>query len=138
MKSGPFTLVGTSLTGKTIGIMGLGRIGFATAKRFKAFDTEIIYSSRTEKEEGKSIGAKFVTFDKLLTDSDIIIITSSFNDDTKGIFNKEAFEKMKTTAFIVNTSRGGLINQPDLIEALKVLIVTSVPLKRIVLKLYLN
>ena len=87
--------------------------------------TEIIYSSRTEKEEGKSIGAKFVTFDQLLTDSDIIIITTSFNDDTKGIFNKEAFEKMKTTAFIVNTSRGGLINQPDLIEALKVLIVSK-------------
>ena len=114
-------MVGTCLGGKTIGIMGLGRIGFATEKRFKAFDTEVIYTSRNEKEEGKSIGAKFVQFDQLLKDADIIIITSSLNEDTKGMFNKEAFEKMKKTAFVVNTSRGGLIVQDDLIDALKVI-----------------
>jgi len=119
MKSGPFTMVGTSLGGKTIGIMGLGRIGFATAKRFKAFDTNVIYSSRTEKEEGNSIGAKFVDFNQLLKEADIIIITSSLNEDTKGIFNNDTFKTMKNTAFIINTARGGLINQDDLIQALK-------------------
>ena len=59
-------------------------------------------------------------FNQLLKEADIIVITSSMNEDTKGIFNKEAFKTMKNTAFIINTSRGGLINQEDLIEALKV------------------
>ena len=71
------------------------------------------------KEEAEGL-ADFVTFEELLGQSDIIIITASFNESTRGIFNKAAFDKMKKTAFIVNTSRGGLINQPDLIEALKV------------------
>ena len=59
-------------------------------------------------------------FNQLLKEADIIIITSSMNEDTKGIFNKEVFKTMKNNAFIINTSRGGLINQEDLIEALKV------------------
>ena len=118
----PFWLAGTCLNGKTIGIMGLGRIGFATAKRFKAFEVDkILYTATKEKEEAKEIGAEFVSFDKLLCDSDIIVVTAAFNQSTKGIFNKDAFAKMKKTAFIINTSRGGLINQPDLIEALKVI-----------------
>ena len=61
-----------------------------------------------------------MAFDKLLSDSDIIVITAAFNDSTKGIFDQEAFKKMKKSAFVVNTSRGGLINQPDLVQALKV------------------
>lgn len=116
----PFWLVGTCLAGKTVGIMGLGRIGYATAKRFNAFDVKkIIYTASKEKDEAKAIGAEFVTFDKLLTEADIIIVTAAFNEATKGIFNRDAFNKMKNTAFIVNTSRGGLINQDDLVEALK-------------------
>ena len=71
------------------------------------------------KKEAEGL-ADFVTFEELLAQSDIIIITASFNESTRGIFNKAAFAKMKKTAFIVNTSRGGLINQPDLVQALKV------------------
>lgn len=100
--------------------MGLGRIGFATAKRLQAFDVQkIIYTASKEKEEAKAIGAEYVNFDQLLTNADIIIVTAAFNDSTRGIFNSAAFDKMKKTAFIVNTSRGGLINQEDLVEALK-------------------
>ena len=115
----PFWLVGSCLADKTIGIMGLGRIGLATAKRLKAFEpAKIIYTATKVKDEADGL-AEMVSFDQLLNQSDIIIITASFNESTKGIFNKDAFAKMKKTAFIVNTSRGGLINQPDLIQALK-------------------
>ena len=115
----PFWLVGSCLADKTIGIMGLGRIGLATAKRLKAFEPKkIIYTATKIKDEANGL-AEMVSFEELLTQSDIIIITASFNESTKGIFNKDAFAKMKNTAFIINTSRGGLINQDDLIQALK-------------------
>ena len=89
-------MLGTCLTEKTIGIMGLGRIGYATAKRFKAFEPQkIIYTATKEKDSGKSIGAEFVNFDQLLGDSDIIIVTAAFNESTKGMGRKFNFTRIK-------------------------------------------
>ena len=114
----PFEMVGTNLKGKTIGIMGLGRIGLAVAKRFSGFEIgKIIYTATKPKPEAGHL--EHVTFEKLLADSDVIIITCAFNEQTKGIFNMDAFKKMKNTAFIVNNARGGIIQQDDLVEALK-------------------
>ena len=62
---------------------------------------------------------QYVDFEQLLAESDVIIVTAAYNEKTKEIFNREAFKKMKKTAFIINNARGGLIQQEDLVEALK-------------------
>ena len=98
--------------------MGLGRIGLAVAKRFSGFEIgKIIYTATKAKPEAGHL--EHVTFEKLLADSDVIVITCAFNEQTKEIFNKDAFKKMKNTAFIINNARGGIIQQDDLVEALK-------------------
>ena len=101
--------------------MGLGRIGKTLAKRAKAFDMEIIYYNRKkipEKEE-KKLGIKYVTFDKLISKSDIISIHVPHTAETNQIFNMKVFKKMKKTAFLINTSRGKVVNEKDLVTALK-------------------
>lgn len=114
----PFFLVGTSLTGKTVGILGMGRIGLATAKRLSGFEVgKIIYNGKHEKPEAEAY--EFVSFDQLLAESDVLIVTSALNEETREIINWEAFKKMKKSAFLINTSRGGLVQQDDLVKALK-------------------
>ncbi len=109
--------LGNNLFGKTVGLVGLGRIGAAVAERLKPFKVkEILYSSRSDKD---SVVAKRVEFSQLLQNSDVVVITCSLNDSTKGLFNKEAFDMMKPTACLINISRGAIVNQPDLIQALK-------------------
>ena len=115
-------MVGSTLSGKTVGIMGLGRIGLATAKRIAAFEPgRIIYTATKQKIEAEAmLNVEFVSFEQLLADSDVILINSALTKDTEGIFNSVAFKRMKKSAIIINTSRGGLINQDDLVQALKV------------------
>ncbi|CAI2169317.1 17900_t:CDS:2 [Funneliformis geosporum] len=117
----PTWMLGTQLTNKTIGIVGLGRIGSATALRLKPFignEGKIIYSSRTEKSEAASIGAIKVEFDVLLRDSDVICICCAMNEETNEMFNYEVFKKMKKNVVLVNTARGKIIRQEDLCRAL--------------------
>lgn len=116
----PFKDLGFDLKGKTLGIFGLGRIGFDLAKSAKgAFDMPIIYHNRSKNEEAeKELGAKYVSFDELLQRSDVISVHANLNEENKGIFNKETFEKMKPTAIFINTARGSLHNEVDLIAAL--------------------
>ena len=86
------------MTNKTIGIVGLGRIGIATAHRLKPFmgiNGKIIYSGRTDKPEAENLGAIKVDFDKLLRESDVICVCCSLNEETKGMFDYDAFKKMK-------------------------------------------
>lgn len=111
---------GIELYNKKLGIFGLGRIGIEMAKKCKAaFNMEIIYHNRQPKPElEKEIDAKYVSFDELLQNSDVISIHSSLNDSTKGIFNQAIFDKMKKTSIIVNTARGPIINQEDLYNTL--------------------
>ena len=113
-------LCGAGLAGSTVGIVGLGRIGLAVAKRLIPFNiSQLLYSGRQPKEEGKEVGGKFVQLDELLSQSDFVIATCAMTAETAGMFNKEAFSKMKKTAIFVNSSRGGIVNQEDLYEALK-------------------
>jgi glyoxylate reductase len=112
--------LGIELKNKTLGIFGLGRIGIEMAKRCKgAYNMNVIYHNRKRNESAeKELGAKWVSFDELLQQSDVLSVHSMLSEETKGIFNKSAFSKMKSNAIFINTSRGGVHNEPDLIEAL--------------------
>ena len=118
---GAFDYVGFDLQGKTLGIIGLGRIGRTLAKRASAFDMKINYHSRkrVSKTLEKTLGVKFASFEKIITESDIISIHVPHTKQTEHMFNADVFRKMKNTAFLVNTSRGKVVNEKDLIIALK-------------------
>ena len=118
---GAYDYVGLDLQGKTVGIMGLGRIGKTLAKRAKAFDMKIIYHNRKQisKIEEKKLGVKYTTFDKLITQSDIISIHVPHTKETNQMFDMKIFKKMKKTSFLINTSRGKVVNEKDLAIALK-------------------
>jgi len=117
----PNAHLGIELAGKTLGILGLGRIGFEMAKRCKgAYNMNIIYHNRHRNFLAEKIlGARLVSFDELLRESDVISVHCSLTDDTRGIFNKDAFCLMKPKAIFINTARGPVHNEPDLIEALE-------------------
>ena len=118
---GAHDYVGFDLQGKTLGIMGLGRIGKTLAKRAKAFDMKIIYHNRNRisRNEERKLGVKYVAFNKLITQSDIISIHVPHTKETNQIFNMKILKKMKKTAFLINTSRGKVVNEKDLVTALK-------------------
>lgn len=113
-------LCGKQITGCNVGIVGLGRIGLAVAKRLQPFGVaKFLYSGNSKKEWASEVGAEFVSFDDLLRSSDFVVACCSMNAQNKGLFDKKAFAKMKTDAIFINSSRGVLVNQEDLYEALK-------------------
>ena len=116
----PNANLGFEFNKKTLGIFGLGRIGMAMAKRCKgAYDMNIIYCNRKSNAEAERLyGAKQVSFDELLANSDVISVHSALNKETREIFNKDAFGKMKRSSIFINTARGGVHNEKDLIDAL--------------------
>ena len=118
---GAYDYVGLDLQGKTLGIVGLGRIGKTLAKRAKAFDMKIIYYNRKQisKANEKKLGVKYTTFNKLITKSDIISIHVPHTNETNQMFNMKIFKKMKKTSFLINTSRGKVVNEKELAIALK-------------------
>ena len=111
---------GIELFGKTVGIMGTGEIGVATAKIFKAFGCEVIGWSRSENEAFKTLGAKYIA-DKqeFFAAADIVSVHLPLNKDTKGIIGKKELAAMKMTAVLVNTARGAIVNEGELIAALE-------------------
>lgn len=117
----PDMLLGTELSGKTLGIIGLGRIGLAVAKRAKAFGMDIIYYNRNirsaELDEKENI--YYQPFEELLKSADFISIHTSLNDYSKHLITEKELKLMKKTSFIINTSRGECIKEFDLVEALK-------------------
>jgi glyoxylate reductase len=117
----PLKNLGVELSGKTLGIFGMGRIGMVMAQRCRgAFNMNLLYHNRTRNAEAEKVfGARYVSFDELLQESDVLSVHSMLSDETKGIFNKAAFSKMKRTAIFINTSRGSVHNEEDLIEALQ-------------------
>lgn len=117
----PLKNLGFELSGKTLGIFGLGRIGSIMAMRCKgAYGMQVIYHNRNRNLQAeKETGARYVDFDTLLRESDVLSVHSALTPETKGLFNKQVFAKMKSTAVFINTSRGGVHNETDLIEALQ-------------------
>ena len=118
---GAHDYVGYDLQGKTLGILGLGRIGKTLAKRAKAFDIKLVYHNRNKisKNLEKKLGIKYVSFSELIKSSDVISIHVPHTSETNHLFNMKIFEKMKKTSFLINTSRGKVVNEKDLARALK-------------------
>ena len=106
----------TEVNGKTLGIVGAGHIGMEVIKVAKALSMNILVHTRTPKADGD--GVRYVSLDELLENSDYITLHCPLNDQTKHMINKETIGKMKSSAVIINTGRGPLINEADLCEAL--------------------
>jgi len=104
------------LSGKTLGIIGYGKIGRAVAKIAVAFGMNILISGRTQPKEIEN--NQWVTLDNLLSESDVVTVHCPLNNDTKELINAVSLGKMKPTAFLINTSRGPIINEKELSEAL--------------------
>ena len=106
----------TEVNGKTLGVVGAGLIGMEVIKVAKALGMNILVYTRTPKADGD--GIRYVSLDELLENSDYITLHCPLNDQTKHMINKETIGKMKSSAVIVNTGRGPLINEAELCEAL--------------------
>ena len=116
----PQLLLGIELTGKTVGIIGAGRIGFAAAKRLKPFGTKIIYFDRNRREKFENeLGAKKVTLNSLLKKADIISIHLPLSKETHHLLDKTNLKLMNRNAVLVNTSRGEIIDEKFLISLLQ-------------------
>lgn len=106
------------LTGKTMGIIGYGRIGKSTAKLAQAFGLKVLAYNHNPVKEEETDTLKFVELDELLACADVISLHCPLTEDTKGMINKKTISKMKDGVIIINTSRGQLIMEEDLAEAL--------------------
>ncbi len=112
----PDLLMGTDIHSKTIGVVGMGRIGQAMAKRANGFDMNVIYYDK-EGDLGLQ-NAKYVDFEELLAKSDYVSLHVPLLDSTKHLINKEALARMKQSAILINTARGEVIDEAALVEAL--------------------
>ncbi|KAI8795353.1 glyoxylate reductase/hydroxypyruvate reductase [Biomphalaria glabrata] len=116
----PMWLCGTELTGKVLGIYGLGRIGFNVGRRLKPFGfSKIYYTDVQEVSYAKDIDAEFINFEGLIQKCDFICVCCNLTPQTRHMFNADVFKKMKRNAILINTGRGGVIDHEALTEALK-------------------
>ncbi len=116
----PELLLGMELRGKTIGIVGAGRIGQATAERAKAFGMDILYYSKSKKEDFEQrLGAEKSTLENLLKKSDVVSLHLPLNEMTNKLLSSDKLELMKRDSILINTARGEIIDEDYLIEMLK-------------------
>lgn len=116
----PTTLLGGDLSGATLGILGLGRIGKAVARRAAGFNMRILaYGPHLTNEDASQVHARAVDIDTLLRESDYVSVHMPLNASTRHFINWEVLTKMKPTAVLINTARGGVVDQAALVEALK-------------------
>ncbi|WP_183187239.1 2-hydroxyacid dehydrogenase [Anoxybacteroides rupiense] len=115
----PFLLAGTDVHHKTIGIVGMGKIGQAVAKRAAGFDMNILYHNRSRNEQAEAqLGAVYCSFSELLQQSDFIVCLTPLTKETRHLFNRSAFQMMKRSAIFINASRGAVVDEAALYEAL--------------------
>lgn len=106
------------LYGKNLGIVGMGNIGRSVAKRAQASGMNILYHNRAPREENDQLGATYVPFNTLLEKSDFIVVLVPLTEQSRGLFGREQFSKMKSTCYFINTSRGAVVDTEALYEAL--------------------
>ncbi|WP_409295151.1 2-hydroxyacid dehydrogenase [Peribacillus sp. SCS-26] len=115
----PLLLAGYDVHHKTIGIVGMGKIGQSVARRARGFDMDILYHNRTRNEKAEhELGARYSSFGELIERADFIVCLTPLTPETKGLFNADSFKKMKKTAVFVNASRGPVVDEDALYEAL--------------------
>lgn len=121
MNAGNWTiLVGTELYRKKVGIVGFGRIGRSLAQRLSGFEAEILVCApRLAQEDIERFGLRQVGFETLLEEADYISVHAPLTPETRHMFNAETFRKMKTSAVLINTARGGLVDDQALLAALE-------------------
>ena len=116
----PDWMTGVDLCGATVGIVGMGRIGAAVARRLRGFACRLLYSGpRPRPELAEPVGAAYVPFPALLAESDFVTIHCPLTAETRHLFNRETLGQMKQGAILINTSRGGTVDQEALYEALR-------------------
>lgn len=120
-KWGMFFLLGSSLQGKTLGVVGMGGIGQATARRAKAFGMEIVYQSRSEIDPqiAAELDARRVDLDELLTVSDVVSLHCPYGPATHHLIGAGQLAAMKNSAFLINTARGPIVDEDALASALR-------------------
>jgi len=118
---GAYDYTGTEVSGKTIGIIGMGRIGREVAKKANGLGMNVIYHNRkpVSKSIERKLKAKYVSESVLYKKSDVISLHVPYNNDTHHLMNSKIFKKMKKTSFLINTSRGKIVNEKQLVTALK-------------------
>ncbi|MGP4038727.1 2-hydroxyacid dehydrogenase [Gracilibacillus sp. D59] len=115
----PMQLTGRDVFGATLGIIGMGRIGSALARRAKGFNMKILYHNRSRSlEHERELGVQYVEFEELLKTSDFICVMVPYSEETKNLIAERQFQLMKDTCILVNTSRGGIVNEDALYYAL--------------------
>jgi len=121
MKVGVLENLGVSITGQTLGIIGLGRIGKALCKRARACGMNVIYNNRRPLyiEEETKLGASFVSMEELLAQSDFVSLNVPYNQDTYHIIGEPELKQMKPSAILINTGRGPLVDEHALVKALQ-------------------
>ncbi|MCR8978595.1 2-hydroxyacid dehydrogenase [Brevibacillus laterosporus] len=116
----PYFMAGQRIHGATIGIIGMGRIGEAVAKRASGFDMRILYHNRSRKVEAEeTYGATYCSLPDLLCESDYVVLLTPLTEETKGLMGAEQFAMMKSTAVFINASRGATVDEVALYQALK-------------------
>lgn len=111
--------LGVDLYGKTLGIVGLGQIGSAVARRGRACGMKIIYHNRRRRDAAAENGAAYAAFDDLLLQSDFIVVLIPLSSESRNMFQREQFAKMKKTAYFINAARGGIVETEALYEAVR-------------------
>jgi glyoxylate reductase len=117
---GMFYMLGSSIQNQTLGIVGMGQIGIATALRAKSFGMKIIYTRRNRLDEKieKELSAQYVSLDDLLQQSDIVSLHCPYSTETHHLISDAQLSKMKKTSYLINTARGPIVNEEALADAL--------------------
>ena len=117
----PFDFLGTEVTGKTLGIVGLGKIGKAVARRAIGFDMRVLYfkRSRIEAAEETDLGIEYATFEDLLKEADFISLHVPLNKASRHLISTAELKMMKSSAYLINTARGPIVDEIALVEALQ-------------------
>ncbi len=116
---GPLLMLGSDVTGATLGIVGAGRIGTATARRAAGFSMPVVYTSRRRNATIECVGARYLPLDDLLRESDFVSLHVPLTPETTHLISERELDLMKSTAYLINTTRGPVVDEKALVRALR-------------------